>query len=158
KPKETIVNNKQTIFITGSSSGLGKAAAKLFAVRGWNVIATMRTPEKTKELNDIDGLTKYALDVTKADQVKQAAEKVGPKTVVVLNNAGYGLAGPLEGLTDEQIPARVQHESDGHGSHDPGLPSALPGKAGGTLHKHSFDRRYHRLTFQFELYRNQVGH
>ena len=31
----------KTIFITGASSGLGKAAAKLFQNRGWNVIATM---------------------------------------------------------------------------------------------------------------------
>jgi NAD(P)-dependent dehydrogenase (short-subunit alcohol dehydrogenase family) len=97
------MNNKQTIFITGSSSGLGKAVAKLFAIRSWNVIATMRTPEKESELNDLDGVTKYALDVTQADQVRQAAEKFASKTDVVLNNAGYGLAGPLEGLTDEQI-------------------------------------------------------
>src|SRR5262245_39692659 len=97
------MNNKKSIFITGSSSGLGKATAKLFAARGWNVIATMRNPEKETELNETDGVTKYPLDVTQANQVQRAAEKFGPKTDVVLNNAGYGLAGPLEGLTDEQI-------------------------------------------------------
>jgi len=97
------MNNKRTVFITGSSSGLGKAAAELFAARGWNVIATMRTPEKETELNDTDGLTKYPLDVTRPDQVQRAAEKFASKTDVVLNNAGYGLAGPLEALTDEQI-------------------------------------------------------
>ena len=103
KPNGTPMNTKQTIFITGSSSGLGKAAAKLFAARGWNVIATMRTPEKETELSNTDGVTKYALDVTQAGQVQRAAEKFAPKTNVVINNAGYGLAGPLEGLTDEQI-------------------------------------------------------
>ena len=41
--------SQKTIFITGSSSGLGRAAAKLFASKGWNVIATMRTPEKETE-------------------------------------------------------------------------------------------------------------
>jgi NAD(P)-dependent dehydrogenase (short-subunit alcohol dehydrogenase family) len=43
--------HSRTIFITGSSSGLGRAAAKLFASRGWNVLATMRSPDKEKELS-----------------------------------------------------------------------------------------------------------
>ena len=97
------MNNTKTIFITGSSSGLGRAAARLFAGQGWNVIATMRSPEKDTELNNVDGVTKYALDVTNAEQVKALAEEFGAETDVVLNNAGYGLAGPLEALTDEQI-------------------------------------------------------
>jgi len=40
----------KTIFITGTSSGLGKLTAFHFAKRGWNVAATMRTPEKESEL------------------------------------------------------------------------------------------------------------
>ncbi|CAM3993549.1 short chain dehydrogenase [Pedobacter westerhofensis] len=36
---------KKTIFITGTSSGIGKATVKLFARKGWDVIATMRKPE-----------------------------------------------------------------------------------------------------------------
>ncbi|MBD3886317.1 SDR family NAD(P)-dependent oxidoreductase [Phormidium tenue FACHB-886] len=38
------------ILITGTSSGLGKATARLFAHEGWNVVATMRQPEKEQEL------------------------------------------------------------------------------------------------------------
>ena len=36
---------QRTVFITGSSSGLGRAAAKRFSARGWKVFATMRNPE-----------------------------------------------------------------------------------------------------------------
>ncbi len=40
---------KQTVLTTACSSGLGKASAKLFAGKGWNVIATMRRPESEQE-------------------------------------------------------------------------------------------------------------
>ena len=43
----------KTILITGASSGIGKETAKLFQSKGWNVIATMRNPEKETELNQL---------------------------------------------------------------------------------------------------------
>jgi NAD(P)-dependent dehydrogenase (short-subunit alcohol dehydrogenase family) len=97
--------DQKTIFITGSSSGLGRAAAKLFASKGWKVIASMRDPKKEKQLGDISGITLMALDVTDPHQIESVAEQVvTPGGVdVVFNNAGYGLAGALEGLTDEQV-------------------------------------------------------
>jgi NAD(P)-dependent dehydrogenase (short-subunit alcohol dehydrogenase family) len=97
--------SQKTIFITGSSSGLGRAAAKLFASKGWNVIATMRTPEKETELASIPGVTLMALDTTDADQIQRVARDViaHGEVDVVFNNAGYGMAGPLEGFTDVQI-------------------------------------------------------
>ncbi len=54
----------EAIFITGSSSGLGRAAAKLFASRGWKVIATIRIPNSEKELTKMPGVTLMALDTT----------------------------------------------------------------------------------------------
>lgn len=95
----------QTIFITGASTGLGRATAILFADKGWKVIATMRSPEKESELGRRAGITLMPLDVTKPAQIKDAATKalaLGPVDVV-FNNAGYGLAGAFEGATDEQL-------------------------------------------------------
>jgi len=94
-----------SIFITGSSTGLGKATAKLFAAKGWRVIATMRQPERDAELAAVPGVTVLALDVTRPAQIREVAAQAiarGPIDVV-FNNAGYGLAGPLEGTTDTQI-------------------------------------------------------
>ena len=97
--------SQKTILITGSSSGLGRAAAKLFASKGWKVIATMRTPEKEAELASIPGVKLMALDTTDPDQIQRVAQDVIAYggADVVFNNAGYGMAGPLEGFTDEQI-------------------------------------------------------
>ncbi|APR75819.1 Short-chain dehydrogenase/reductase SDR [Minicystis rosea] len=97
--------SEKTIFMTGCSTGLGKAAAILFASRGWRVIATMRNPERETELTKVAGVMLLPLDVTKPDQIQEAARRaleMGPVDVV-FNNAGYGLAGPFEGTTDAQI-------------------------------------------------------
>jgi len=97
--------DQKAIFITGSSSGLGRATAKLFASKGWKVIASMRDPKKEEELGNISGVTLMALDVTDPHEIESVAKQVAESggVDVVFNNAGYGLAGALEGLTDEQI-------------------------------------------------------
>ncbi|MBB4805389.1 NAD(P)-dependent dehydrogenase (short-subunit alcohol dehydrogenase family) [Chryseobacterium defluvii] len=94
-----------TIFMTGTSTGLGKAAVKLFAAKGWNVIATMRKPENETELNELPNVTLMALDVTDKEQVRRVISEVVSKynVDVVFNNAGYGLAGPFEGADEDQI-------------------------------------------------------
>lgn len=99
----------KTIFITGASTGLGRATALLFARRDWRVIATMRRPDAEKELGQVPGITLLPLDVTKPEQIEAAARQalaIGPVDVV-FNNAGYGLVGPLEGASDEQIVEEV---------------------------------------------------
>ncbi|WP_343690925.1 SDR family oxidoreductase [Chitinophaga sp.] len=96
---------QKTIFITGASTGLGKATAKLFHARGWKVIATMRQPEKETELSLLDNVWLLPLDVTDKDQIAAAvAQAIDLGGVdVVFNNAGYGLMAPLEATSDEQI-------------------------------------------------------
>ncbi|GAA5088430.1 SDR family NAD(P)-dependent oxidoreductase [Chryseobacterium ginsengisoli] len=95
----------KTIFITGASTGLGKTTAKLFQNRGWNVIATMRNPEAETELTQLENVTLLPLDVTNLEQIKSTVQKALEISDIdlVFNNAGYGLIGPLESLSDDQI-------------------------------------------------------
>ncbi len=96
----------QTILITGASSGIGKETTKLFADRGWNVIATMRTPEKEEDLTGKDNILVTRLDVTDAASI-EAAVAAGMdkfnKIDVLMNNAGYGAYGPLEAFPMDRV-------------------------------------------------------
>jgi NAD(P)-dependent dehydrogenase (short-subunit alcohol dehydrogenase family) len=96
----------KTVVITGSSSGIGKATAKYFAAQGWKVAATMRAPEKETELNQLENVSLYALDVTDEASIENATQQILNDfgTVdVVLNNAGYAVMGTFESATPEQI-------------------------------------------------------
>lgn len=96
----------KTIFITGTSSGIGKATAKIFHQKGWNVIATMRKPENEKDLIEDSRMKILALDVENNTSITKAVEDgivhFG-RIDVLLNNAGYGAYGPLEAGTDQEI-------------------------------------------------------
>ncbi|MDR6941667.1 SDR family oxidoreductase [Mucilaginibacter pocheonensis] len=97
---------KKTVLITGASSGFGKAAVKLFDTNNWNVIATMRSPEKETELSALSNVFVSKLDVTDKLSIQRSVdegiEKFG-KIDVLVNNAGYGALGALEAATEEQI-------------------------------------------------------
>ena len=56
--------DQKAIFITGSSSGLGRATAKLFAAKEWKVIASIGNADREKELAKISGVVLMSLDVT----------------------------------------------------------------------------------------------
>ncbi len=100
---------QKTIFITGTSTGLGKATAKLFHNKGWNVVATMRNPEMEAELTQLENVTLLPLDVTNWEQIKNTVAKaISLHDIdVVFNNAGYGLMGALEAFSDEQIVKQI---------------------------------------------------
>ena len=96
----------KTILITGVSSGIGKATAIYFQQKGWNIVATMRTPEKEKELTTLDHVLVEKLDVTDRDSINKAVEagiETFGKIDVLVNNAGYGAYGPLEAFPRENI-------------------------------------------------------
>jgi len=95
-----------TIVITGASSGIGKATARLFVDKGWNVVATMRNPAAEKDLKESARLKLVALDVQDPASPRAAvaeAIKAFGRIDVWLNNAGYGAFGPVEAGTPEQI-------------------------------------------------------
>ena len=96
----------KTVFITGASSGFGRETAKLFHQNGWDVIATMRSPEKETELGKLKNVLVTALDVQDPVSIKKAVAagiETFSKIDVLINSAGYGLMGVFESATIEQI-------------------------------------------------------
>lgn len=96
----------KTVLITGSSSGIGKATANYFSEKGWNVIATMRSPEKEQELINKENILVTRLDVQQPSTIDEAIEsgiaKFGSIDAIV-NNAGYGEFGIFEATSKENV-------------------------------------------------------
>ncbi|MCO5972031.1 SDR family oxidoreductase [Actinoallomurus soli] len=105
-----IDNDPRVWFITGTSTGLGRAIADAALARGERVVATARDPQTVKDLVERapELVRAVALDVTDPAQVAAAVgtaiEEFG-RIDVLVNNAGHGLIGALEELSDEQIDA-----------------------------------------------------
>jgi NADP-dependent 3-hydroxy acid dehydrogenase YdfG len=96
----------KTIMITGCSSGIGRATANLFQQKGWNVVATMRTPQREQELTKRENVLVTALDVTKPESIESAVNAALTRfrrIDVLVNNAGFGAYGPLEATKVESI-------------------------------------------------------
>jgi NAD(P)-dependent dehydrogenase (short-subunit alcohol dehydrogenase family) len=96
----------QTIFITGASSGIGKAAAHYFHDKGWNVVATLRDPAQAGDLAVLPRVLVTRLDVTDGASIATAVDAAHARfggIDVLLNNAGYGAYGPLEAFDMEGI-------------------------------------------------------
>ena len=94
------------ILITGASSGIGEAAANLFASKGWNVVATMRDPARGAELATLRSVLVTRLDVQDRDSIAPAIEagiaRYG-RIDALVNNAGYGRFGLFEAISREQV-------------------------------------------------------
>lgn len=87
------------ILITGCSTGIGRASAVELTKRGHAVVATARRPETIEEL-DVD--TRLTLDVVDDESVRAAVAAAGDLDVLV-NNAGYGIVGPVERLPLDEV-------------------------------------------------------
>ena len=101
----------RTVLITGCSSGFGKLTAWTFHDKGWNVVATMRAPERVPELADDDRMLVLKLDVTDPDSISAAfaaARARFGRIDAVVNNAGYGGDGLFEQASDTDIRAMFE--------------------------------------------------
>lgn len=97
---------QSSILITGASSGIGLATALYFQNQGWKVVAALRTPDKAPAELDAAGIAKVRMDVTDAASVKAAVSEalnLVDSLDVLVNNAGYGLAGVFEACSEEQV-------------------------------------------------------
>jgi NAD(P)-dependent dehydrogenase (short-subunit alcohol dehydrogenase family) len=97
----------KTVLITGTSSGIGKAAVRRFSAKGWNVVATMRDPDGDE--NPAEDVLVAKLDVSDLATIQQSIaagiERFG-RIDAVINNAGYGQNGLFESISREQIQAQ----------------------------------------------------
>lgn len=104
---------RRVVFITGCSSGFGKLAVSLFLKKGWHVIATMRNAQDRKHLFDLeltqfkDQLHLFSLDVTSQKDISSASDYIrnhfNNRVDCLINNAGFGLFGALEDITEDQL-------------------------------------------------------
>jgi len=108
---------KKTVLITGCSSGFGRALVPAFLDIGWKVTATLRHAKDRENLFS-EEIRKYpgsleilSLDVAREEDRKEmgrAFERRGEGLDVLVNNAGYGLFGALEDLTEAQLRAQME--------------------------------------------------
>ncbi|MBW4673813.1 MAG: SDR family NAD(P)-dependent oxidoreductase [Desmonostoc geniculatum HA4340-LM1] len=109
------INKTRVWFITGSSKGLGRALAETVLQRRETVVLTARNPELIEDLaaSFPEHTLAVQLDVTKPEEireaVKQAIAKFG-RIDVLVNNAGYGILGAIEEVSNEEV--RRQFETN----------------------------------------------
>lgn len=106
-------DTRQVVLISGVSSGIGNAIARLFADRGYRVFGSSRDPGRCSPISGVEMLT---LDVRDPDSVRRCVSDVlsqAGNIDVLINNAGYALMGGTEESSDEEIAA--QFDTNFHG-------------------------------------------
>src|SRR5688572_22071193 len=104
------MSDQKVVLITGASSGVGQATARLLAQKGHKVFGTSRDPARAEIMPTIEML---ALDVRVDDSVAACVQAVTSRAGqldILVNNADYELAGALEELSVDE--ARAQFETN----------------------------------------------
>ena len=97
-----INENSQVVFITGASSGLGKAVAEFLVTKGYKVYGTSRSAKNTI----VNGVHFLKLDVTDPESIKNAVGEIlvnEQRIDFLINNAGKGISGPLEEIPEVEL-------------------------------------------------------
>jgi NAD(P)-dependent dehydrogenase (short-subunit alcohol dehydrogenase family) len=108
-----MANGSKVWFITGSSKGFGHIWAEAALARGDRVAATARNTDTVKDLVDAygDNVLPIALDVTDKAAVDAAVNRAHDhfgRLDVVVNNAGFGLFGTVEEVSEAQARAQIE--------------------------------------------------
>lgn len=109
------VSQTRVWFITGTSSGLGRALAETVLERGETVVLTARNPQQIEDLaaSFPDRTLALQLDVTKPEEVREAVKQAIAnfgRIDVLVNNAGCKVGGVVEEISDEEV--RYQFETN----------------------------------------------
>lgn len=104
--------NQKVWFVTGANKGIGAAIVKEALAQGYNVVAAARkTNEAERNLGAHPNLLIVSLDICNEAQVNQAVEATIAKfgrIDVLVNNAGYGLLGYFEEMSEETIRRQIE--------------------------------------------------
>lgn len=98
----------RTVIITGTSSGIGRAAAELMAARGWQVIATSRAPDKLADWAGPRNIIPLPLNLQDEASIEELVKEVVGRfgrIDVLVNNSGYGIFGALEATNLAELDA-----------------------------------------------------
>jgi short-subunit dehydrogenase len=125
---------QKSVLITGCSSGIGLACAQDLKRQGYRVLAACRKPEDVERMNQ-SGFTGVLLDLDSPESVKTAAayviELTDNRLYGLFNNGGFGVYGPLQTLSREQL--EQQFSTNLFGTHQLTmllLPAMLPHREG----------------------------
>ncbi|OAT22111.1 putative NAD(P)-dependent oxidoreductase [Buttiauxella noackiae ATCC 51607] len=125
---------QKSVLITGCSSGIGLACAEDLKRQGYRVLAACRKPEDVERMNQ-SGFTGVLLDLDSPESVKTAAayviELTDNRLYGLFNNGGFGVYGPLQTLSREQL--EQQFSTNLFGTHQLTmllLPAMLPHREG----------------------------
>ena len=110
----------RSVLVTGASTGIGRETALRLDRAGWRVFAGVRREEDASALREAgsERLAPLTLDITDADQIGAAAERVGAEAGVglhgLVNNAGVAIPGPLETLPIDDFRRQIEVNLTGH--------------------------------------------